>query len=45
MPGSWVTSVGPPQVEEGCLILKPQPGRLVWVPLHTVSGPIEIEKL
>ncbi|MFP3990652.1 hypothetical protein U9R90_24945 [Streptomyces sp. E11-3] len=40
-----VEVIEPPRVDEGCLILKPAPDRLLWVPLHTVTGPIEIEAL
>jgi hypothetical protein len=39
----WKTCVEAPRVEEGCLIIKTDPHRVLWVPLHTVLGPIEIE--
>lgn len=50
---SWPSKAGteehevlePPRVEEGCLILKLAPERLLWVPLHTVTGPIAVEAL
>lgn len=41
----WKECLDAPRVEEGCLILKTDPHRLLWVPLHTVVGPIEIERL
>lgn len=34
-----------PRVDEGCLVLKVAAARLLWVPLHTVTGPIEVEAL
>jgi hypothetical protein len=43
--GSWREVIEPPRVEEGCLILKLAPDRLLWVPLHTVTGPIEVEAM
>jgi hypothetical protein len=40
---AWREVLDAPRVEEGCLILKPSPGRLTWVPLHTITGPIDVE--
>lgn len=41
----WKDSLDTPRVEEDCLILKTAPGRWLWVPLHTITGPVEVEKL
>lgn len=41
----WKPVIEPPRVEEGCLILKLEPHRLLWVPLNTILGPIEVEAL
>lgn len=41
----WKTAIEPPRVEEGCLIVKTAPHTLLWVPLHTILGPIEVEAL
>lgn len=40
---AWLDVYSTPSVEEGCLILKPSPTRLMWIPLHTITGPIEVE--
>ncbi|MET9953508.1 hypothetical protein ABZ135_18425 [Streptomyces sp. NPDC006339] len=39
----WRDALVPPQVQEGCLVLRITPRRLLWVPLHTITGPIEVE--
>jgi hypothetical protein len=46
--GDWnnpIEALDPPRVEEGCLIIKTSPTRLLWVPLHTISGMIEVEAI
>jgi hypothetical protein len=40
-----VEVIEPPRIDEGCLILRTGPSRLLWVPLHTVTGPIEVEAM
>jgi hypothetical protein len=40
-----VEVIEPPRVDEGCLILKPEPSQVLWVPLHTITGPIEVEAM
>jgi hypothetical protein len=40
-----VETVEAPQVTEACLALKLAPDRRLWVPLHTITGPIEVEVL
>jgi hypothetical protein len=42
---AWQDVVAPPRVEEGLLVLKTSSSRMEWVPLHTITGPIEIEGL
>lgn len=44
-PRAWLEVIEPPRIDEGCLVLKTAPERLLWVPLHTVSGPIEVEAM
>lgn len=39
----WVGVLLPPRAEEGVLVLRIAPGRLLWIPLATITGPIEIE--
>jgi hypothetical protein len=39
----WIEALDPPRVEEGCLVIKTSPTRLLWVPLHTITGMIEVE--
>ncbi|MFH0243593.1 hypothetical protein ACGRHY_14465 [Streptomyces sp. HK10] len=41
----WIGVAEAPQVTEDCLALTHEPGRVWWVPLHTITGPIEIEAL
>lgn len=41
----WKQVMEPPRVEEGCLILKTDPHKVLWVPLHTILGAIEVEAL
>jgi hypothetical protein len=44
--GGWgdpIETIDPPRVEEGCLILRTSATRMLWVPLHTITGRIEVE--
>lgn len=41
----WLEVAGTPRVAEGCLVLTHELGRVWWVPLHTITGPVEIEAL
>lgn len=36
-------AIDAPRVTEGCLIVKTSPTTVLWVPLGTIRGPIEIE--
>lgn len=50
---TWMTLVGattaeaidPPRVDEGVLIVKTSPTTVLWVPLGTIHGPIQIEAI
>lgn len=39
----WANVVDAPRVEEGVLVLKTSRTHVVWVPVCTITGPIEIE--
>ncbi|MDH2392315.1 hypothetical protein QCN29_26770 [Streptomyces sp. HNM0663] len=39
----WTEAIDAPRMAEGCLIVKTSPARVVWIPVHTICGPIEIE--
>ncbi|WP_432034579.1 hypothetical protein [Streptomyces antibioticus] len=44
--GGWgepVGTISAPRVEEGVLVLQTSPTRMLWIPLHTITGPIEVE--
>ena len=34
-----------PSVQEGVLVVKPEPGSVLWVPLVLLSGPVTVEAL
>lgn len=38
-------AIAVPRVEEGVLIVQPDAQRLLWFPLGTIHGPVEIEAL
>lgn len=40
-----IPAIATPRVEEGVLIVQPDAKRLLWFPLGTIHGPIEIEAL
>ncbi|MEU2180112.1 hypothetical protein [Streptomyces thermolilacinus] len=41
----WLEVLEAPRVEEGVLVLRPAQGRALWVPLRTITGPIEIQQV
>lgn len=38
-----IDAIEAPRVTEGCLIIKTTPTQVLWVPLGTVLGPIQID--
>ena len=40
-----IQAIATPRVEEGVLIVQPDAKRLLWFPLGTIHGPVEIEAL